>query len=157
MIEEYELDTIAGKSLEANCRFLDVTPKQAKILNDMFFKKCSDYKFWEYVKDMDEPRLDIGVKDTELVKSYLCWQYGEVVYKPEYDKDKVKITSRQKALNEIQEQLGLTENLAIKYFKLNQEGYFDEEKKQKDFKVYWYQRAEIDVDAEIQQLKDKAK
>lgn len=139
------IEKLGGKSLELT-QSHHITSPEAKKLNNIFLDKCQEYKFWEYVRDMPEPTLKFKI--TGSCKSYLSWQYGEIISQPVLDDKKGTevVSSKIVACREIAMYCGLTEELALKYFNLDREGYFNEEKEQTDLAFYWYKRAEIDLE-----------
>ena len=149
-MSENEMKLVKGKGLESSNQDYDI--EKCKALDKAFFDKCGvdEYPFQSYIQDMPEPSLNIKLDEMSPCKAYFSWQYGEANFVTDVDhQGKVAISSKRKAMNEMMLILGISEEMAEKYFRLNQEGHFNEEKREKDYRVYWFNRADIDCETFI--------
>jgi len=133
---------IKGRSVEVGSSKA-ITPKQARFLNDLYWNSTDEIQMSDLVSKYPEPR-HLSISDHDDIKLWLGRGHGELILKTTKDIKGVKTTAQAKAIENIKQVIYLDEELAKKYLALNQDGFFEEEKKD-DIKQHWSRRVGIDL------------
>lgn len=132
--------------VELTSTYKKINSKEAYFLNSMFFEEIGKRPFWLIVKEMPEAPTKI-ISETQTVKVYLGRQLGEVIFKSDFDervKSKVNNSGFKKAMDSINRNLRIYDDLAKKYFYLSQTAYF-EQYRNETISQYWLRRTGIDL------------
>ena len=114
-------------------------------MNNLFWDEIARTPISKLIKNYPKPS-EARFTSSSQIKLWLGRQLGEVILRPTYNdrSKKIELSAKKKAILEIMNIMGVGEDLANKYLNLNQEGFFEKEKKE-TLVEYWLRRTRIDL------------